>query len=84
VQRLSARIKKECLTGPVTEVSGKGFLLGLRCAGGAGRVRELLLNQGILTGSSNDPDVVRLLPPLVLQDKHVDQLAGALSNLRAV
>jgi acetylornithine/succinyldiaminopimelate/putrescine aminotransferase len=84
VQRLSARIKKECLAGPVTEVSGKGFLLGLRCAGGAGRVRELLLKQGILTGSSNDPDVLRLLPPLVLQDKHVDQLAGALSNLRAV
>lgn len=84
VQRLSARIKKECLTGPVTEVSGKGFLLGLRCAGGAGRVREQLLKQGILTGSSNDPDVMRLLPPLVLQDKHVDQLAGALNMLQAV
>jgi 4-aminobutyrate aminotransferase-like enzyme len=47
-------------------------------------VREELLKRGILTGSSNDPDVVRLLPPLVLEDRHVDQLAAALGELRGI
>jgi len=83
VQRLSARIKTECLAGPVTSVHGKGFLLGLRCRGGAARVREQLLKESILTGSSNDPDVVRLLPPLVLEDRHVDQLVATIRKLRA-
>ncbi len=81
VQRLSARIKKECLTGPVTAVSGAGFLLGLHCAGGAGPVRNKLLDAGILTGSSNDPAVLRLLPPLTLQDEHVDALVAALQTI---
>ena len=81
VQRLSARITEECCIGPVTEISGEGFLLGLRCAGGAKEVRGKLLAAGILTGSSNDPDVMRLLPPLTLQDEHVDALVAALKNL---
>ncbi len=81
VQRLSKRIQDECVIGPVTKISGKGFLLGLHCEGGAGPVRSALLEKGILTGSSSDPDVMRLLPPLVLQDEHVDALIEALNNL---
>jgi len=81
VRKLSARIKEECITGPVTEISGCGFLLGLRCAGGAKPVRDALLAKGILVGSSNDPDVLRLLPPLVLGDEHVDELVAVLGNL---
>ena len=81
VRKLSARIKAECITGPVTDISGKGFLLGLRCAGGAKPVRDALLAKGILVGSSNDPDVLRLLPPLVLGDEHVDELVAILGDL---
>ena len=81
VRKLSERIKAECITGPVTEISGCGFLLGLRCAGGAKPVRDALLAKGILTGSSNDPEVMRLLPPLVLTDEHVDELATVLGGL---
>jgi len=81
VRRLSERIKNECVTGPVSEISGKGFLLGLRCVGGAKPVRDALLAKGILTGSSSDSDVMRLLPPLVLADEHVDELATALGSL---
>ena len=81
VQRLSNRIKNECVTGPVTEISGKGFLLGLRCADGALPVRKALLEKGILTGSSNDAGVLRLLPPLILEDQHVDELIAALNSI---
>jgi acetylornithine/N-succinyldiaminopimelate aminotransferase len=81
VATLSARLQQECITGPVQQVSGHGFLLGLHCADGAKPVREALLNKGILTGSSGDPNVMRLLPPLVLGDEHVDEFVSALKTL---
>jgi acetylornithine/succinyldiaminopimelate/putrescine aminotransferase len=81
VQRLSTRLKKECVTGPVTKVSGRGFLLGLHCPGKGKATRDALLEQGILVGTSSDPDVIRLLPPLVLADEHVDELVNALGNI---
>jgi acetylornithine/N-succinyldiaminopimelate aminotransferase len=81
VATLSARLQQECITGPVQQVSGHGFLLGLHCADGAKPVREALLNKGILTGSSGDPNVMRLLPPLVLGDEHVDEFVSALNTL---
>ena len=81
VRRLSQRIIEECIVGPITEVSGAGFLLGLRCQGGALAVRKALLEKGILTGSSNDAEIMRLLPPLVLGDEHIDELVAALQTL---
>jgi acetylornithine/succinyldiaminopimelate/putrescine aminotransferase len=81
VRRLSARIQNECITGPVEKVSGKGFLLGLHCPERGAKVRGALLEQGILTGTSNDPDIIRLLPPLILADEHVDALVNALGNI---
>jgi len=81
VKTLSARIKSECVIGPVQQISGEGFLLGLRCDGGAAPVRTKLLSAGILTGSSNDADVMRLLPPLTLDGKHVDALVAALKSI---
>ncbi len=81
VQKLSTRIQRECVTGPVSKISGKGFLLGLHCEGGAKPVRNALVEKGILTGSSSDPKVMRLLPPLVLADEHVDELVSALNTL---
>jgi acetylornithine/succinyldiaminopimelate/putrescine aminotransferase len=81
VQKLSGRLQVECLTGPVTKVSGKGFLLGLHCAQGAKSARDALLDKDILVGTSSDPKVIRLLPPLVLHDEHVDELVAALATI---
>lgn len=81
VQRLSERIRAEALVGPVERIQGRGFLLGLVCARPAREVRDELLARGIFTGVSNDPAVLRLLPPLVLEDEHVDALVEALSDI---
>jgi len=81
VNRLTARMREECVVGPVAGTSGQGFLLGLTCPDGAAPVRRQLLERGILTGSSNDPNVIRLLPPLTLGDAEVDQLRQALHSL---
>ncbi|HYU32865.1 MAG TPA: aspartate aminotransferase family protein [Thermoanaerobaculia bacterium] len=83
VRRLSERIRETCVAGPVVDVQGEGFLLGLRTRRPAKEVHLELLEKGIFTGTSGDPQIVRLLPPLVLKDEHVDTLAGVLRELPA-
>jgi len=54
-------------------------LLGLEFADSAKKVHEALLTEKIITGTSSDPKVLRLLPPLCLQKEEVDLLVEALS-----
>jgi acetylornithine/N-succinyldiaminopimelate aminotransferase len=82
VTKLSALIRETCVVGPVTGVQGAGFLLGLRTTRPAREIVDELLEKGILTGTSGDPNIVRLLPPLVLEESHVAALARALSEIR--
>ena len=58
------------------------MLLGLVCDRPAIEVRNALLEHDILAGTSADPQVVRILAPLVLQARHVDHLAEALDFAR--
>jgi acetylornithine/N-succinyldiaminopimelate aminotransferase len=81
VRQLSKLIADACPVGPVESVQGKGFLLGLRCRGNAGDVQKELLANNILVGNSADPKVLRLLPPLTLQQEHVETLINTLTEL---
>ena len=81
VQRLSERIRSTCRVGPVESIQGAGFLLGLRCRRPAAAVRDELLKRNVLVGTSADPNVVRLLPPLILEEEHVDALSMALEKV---
>jgi len=82
VRSLSQRIRETCRVGPVAAIQGEGLLLGLRTTRPASEVQGELLARNILTGTSADPFVVRLLPPLVLAAAHVEALAAALQELR--
>jgi acetylornithine/succinyldiaminopimelate/putrescine aminotransferase len=82
VRELSDRIRETCRVGPVESIQGAGFLLGLRCRRKAAAVRDELLKTNILVGTSADPHVVRLLPPLILKEQHVDALSSALEKVR--
>lgn len=82
VRNLSARIRATCRVGPVTDIQGAGFLLGLRTSRPAREVIAALLDQGILTGSSTDPHVIRILAPLTLEEKHVTLLEDALKEIK--
>jgi len=79
VRQREAEIRQHCLVGPVTEIQGRGLLLGLVCDRPAREVQSALLEQNILAGTSADPNVLRLLPPLVLESSHVRRLAQALA-----
>jgi acetylornithine/N-succinyldiaminopimelate aminotransferase len=81
VVKMSALIRNTCQVGPVIGIQGAGFLLGLRTAIPAVQVRDALLERGILVGTSGDPNVIRLLPPFILQAQHVAQLAAALVEI---
>jgi acetylornithine/N-succinyldiaminopimelate aminotransferase len=83
VRRLSQRIRDTCVVGPVTGVQGAGFLTGLRTRRPARDVQRELLERDILTGTSGDPHVVRILAPFVLDDSHIDALRDALASLPA-
>lgn len=55
----------------VEEVRGKGCLIGLKTRMPAKQLREKLLAEMIITGTSKDPMVLRLLPPIVLEESHI-------------
>ena len=81
VRNREAQIREQCIVGPVRKIRGMGLLLGLVCDRPAVEVRNALLEHDILTGTSSDPEVLRVLAPLVLEDEHVDHLAHALEVL---
>jgi acetylornithine/succinyldiaminopimelate/putrescine aminotransferase len=81
VREVAAAIRAKCVVGPVTGVQGRGFLAGLRTKPKAAAVRDALLARDILAGTSADPHVLRLLPPLILTVEHVERLAEALEDM---
>ncbi|HEY0767159.1 MAG TPA: aminotransferase class III-fold pyridoxal phosphate-dependent enzyme [Steroidobacteraceae bacterium] len=83
VQRIGAYIRATCITGPVTGHQGAGLLTGLRTTRPAKQIQAELLERGILAGTASDPNVLRLLPPFILEEQHVDMLAEALTRLPA-
>ena len=65
----------------VVNVHGLGFLLGLEFAEAAKPIHEALLNRRIITGTSSDAKVLRLLPPLCLKRQDVDIFIEKLSEI---
>src|SRR6185369_633951 len=61
----------------VVAVHGLGFLLGIEFSDNAAAVHKRLLERKIITGTSSNPKVLRLLPPLCLTEEHVDQFVLA-------
>src|ERR1700678_1116409 len=83
VRQVSAYIRSSCIVGPVKGSQGAGFLLGLKTSRPAKEVQAALLEKNILTGTSGDPNVLRLLPAYILNEGHVDQLSDALAKIPA-
>jgi acetylornithine aminotransferase/acetylornithine/N-succinyldiaminopimelate aminotransferase len=65
----------------VVAVRGLGFLLGIEFNNKAAPVHKALLERKIITGTSSDANVLRLLPPLCLSAEHVDLFATQLEEI---
>jgi acetylornithine/succinyldiaminopimelate/putrescine aminotransferase len=81
VRERETQIREQCITGPVQRIQGMGLLLGLVCDRPAAEVRDALLAQNILTGTSADPNVIRILAPLIINAGHINHLTRALDSI---
>ncbi|PSQ26277.1 aspartate aminotransferase family protein [Halobacteriales archaeon QS_9_68_17] len=65
----------------VREVRGEGLMVGVEVGRGANRaLKELALNHGVLALPAGRT-VVRLLPPLTVEEEHVDRVVEALEDV---
>ena len=62
----------------VVAVHGRGLLLGIEFNDKAQPFHKALLERKIITGTSSNAKVLRLLPPLCLEKEHVDLFVDAL------
>ncbi|MBI3548862.1 MAG: aspartate aminotransferase family protein [Elusimicrobia bacterium] len=62
----------------IREIRGKGLLLGLVLDKPSKPVRDGILSRGVLVGGADDPNVIRLLPPLTITADEVAVLREAL------
>ncbi|MBM3503828.1 MAG: aspartate aminotransferase family protein [Alphaproteobacteria bacterium] len=63
----------------LTEVRGRGLMLGLKVQGDMGKLIDVLRGNGLLVVSAGD-NVIRLLPPLIIDEAHVSEGLGILDR----
>ncbi len=83
VRARSQLLRDECHTAGISKITGRGFMLGLHLGVPAAPIRTALLERGFLTGDAKKPDVIRLLPPLILNESEIRQFGAALTEVLA-
>ena len=67
----------------VEAVRGLGYLIGIKFKNGNAKIyQQALLDRRMITGLSEDPAVLRLLPPLTLRRLEIDLFLAELSAVR--
>ena len=64
----------------VVAVHGKGGLIGIEFSENCKAIHQKLLDNKIITGTSSNPNILRLLPPLCVKKEEIDMLIEALHN----
>jgi acetylornithine/N-succinyldiaminopimelate aminotransferase len=77
-QRLVALV--ETYPGVFAEVRGAGMILGLRCVVPSNDIIARLQEQGLLTVGAGE-NVIRLLPPLIIDERHIDEAVAILDRV---
>ena len=66
----------------IKKIKGLGLMLGLEFDFEVGELRKkLIYEHNIFTGGSSNKKLLRILPPLTVQKKHLDQFFDALENV---
>ncbi len=81
--RVGAHIADGAAALGARKVWGRGLLLGLDFGRPAREVQQALFRRRILTGTSSDPNVLRLMPPLTLSLHEADLLLDGLRGVLA-
>lgn len=80
---MEALIRETFKFPQIVEIRGKGLLLGLVLDRPSKPARTELLKRRILVGGADDPNVIRLLPPLTIGPTEVLALKNALADIFA-
>lgn len=76
------KLIRETFTFPqIKEIRGKGLLLGIVLNQNSKETRKALLNRKIIIGGADDPNVIRLLPPLTVRPTEISLLRDALAEI---
>lgn len=83
VQQISAYfIEKARQIPQVKNIKGRGLMLGLEFDVEVAALRKQLIVEGhIFTGSANNKKLLRILPPLTIQKKHIDLFFETLQGI---
>ncbi|MFB6283265.1 MAG: aspartate aminotransferase family protein [Halobacteria archaeon] len=71
---------REIDSGRVVEVRGEGLMIGIQVRGRSGRYLSKLAKRNVLALPAGK-NVVRFLPPLILEESHIDDVVGALEEI---
>ncbi len=76
-------LRKRLTDLEIGDILGQGLLVGIKMKDTEGApkakdMQQILLRKGILTGTSDDPYVLRLMPPLTITRKEIDLFLEAL------
>jgi len=88
VEKISFELRKSLMTlrnefpGVIELVRGVGLMLGLKVKGETSVFIEKSLQHGLLVIGAGD-NVVRLLPPLIIEQEHVDEALKKLAQICA-
>ncbi|MEK9672607.1 MAG: aspartate aminotransferase family protein [Rhodospirillaceae bacterium] len=61
------------------DVRGQGLMVGMRCVVPNGDLVAKMLENGVLTVPAGE-NVLRMLPPLIIEESHIDETARALDK----
>ena len=86
VERVAALLRRrlEALVGKYpevfAEVRGKGLLIGLKCVVPNTDMVERLRQNGLLVAGAGE-NVIRLLAPLIIDERHIDEATGIIDQV---
>jgi acetylornithine/N-succinyldiaminopimelate aminotransferase len=86
VRAMAGRLREEldrlavAFPSVIEEVRGQGLLLGLRCGPPNGDISAELMARGMLAVPAGE-NVLRLLPPLIIEQRHIDEAVGKLQDV---
>ncbi len=80
---LAGELKKLSETcGDILEIRGTGLIQGIRLKEPVGGVIKKALSEGLVLISARS-DVIRLVPPLIIEKEHVDEMISVLKRILA-
>jgi acetylornithine aminotransferase len=83
VNEISSYLKEQLKELPkIKKLKGKGLMLGAEFGFPVKDIRaKLVYEHHIFTGSSSNPNLLRILPPLIIEKEHVDLFIDAMKQV---